>query len=213
MRAILTLLLFAMYSSIAFTQSDDPSGSSKSHLNLTRNGRLFFLVPGTTGQFLTTNGTTLSWANSPNTDDQTAAEVSVAATPTNYTNASGFVEGHLAGIDTQLGTITSSHALGLLAPANGDSITLTNRETLIVLEDIFADPTTIYLDGSGLLNGSKIYIKYGNFSTGATIDRDDDNDPGNFIQSGSTSGSSSVGFTGTGFSAFIKSGSTWYQMY
>lgn len=37
------------------------------------------------------------------TDDQTAAEVSVAATPTNYTAGTADVEAHLAGIDTALG--------------------------------------------------------------------------------------------------------------
>lgn len=39
------------------------------------------------------------------TDDQTAAEVSVAATPSNYTAATADVEAHLAGIDTALGSV------------------------------------------------------------------------------------------------------------
>lgn len=111
------------------------------------------------------------------------------------------------------GQLTGSHALAIAAPSNGDTVTLTNRETFIFMQDIFADPATIYLDGSALSGGAKIYIKYGNFSTGLTIDRDDDNDPGNFVETGSTSGSTSVSFTGIGFSTFIKSGSTWYQMY
>ena len=39
------------------------------------------------------------------TDDQTAAEVSVAASPSNYTAATPDVEAHLAGIDSALGSV------------------------------------------------------------------------------------------------------------
>lgn len=139
-----------------------------------------------------------------------ASKISVSTSPTNYTPATATVEGHLSGLDTQL---SSDHVLAIAAPSNGDTVTLTSRETLVVMQDIFADPATIYLDGSALASGAKVYVKYGDYSSGLTIDRDDDNDPGNFIETGATSGSTSVGFTGIGFSAFIKSGSSWYQMY
>jgi hypothetical protein len=209
-----------------------------------------------------TTGRFSAEADATGTDDQTASEVSVAASPANYTAGSANVESHLSGIDTKVGTIeasipdnitdltisstvdfddnkitgvsnaeissdainkeqldslgtlvNNSHTLAIAAPSNGDTVTLTSRETLIVMDDTFADPATIYLDGSALSSGAKIYIKYGTYSSGLTVDRDDDNDPGNFVETGSKTGATSINVTGTGFLGFLKSGATWYQMY
>lgn len=111
------------------------------------------------------------------------------------------------------GQLTGSHALALVAGTNGDTITLTNRETLLILDGALADPATFYIDGSGLSSGAKIYIKYAGFTGNATLDRDDDNDPGNFSASGSSSGTTTLTYTGVGTSMLLKSGATWYQMY
>lgn len=196
------------------------------------------------------NGTAIA-----TTDDQNDTEVEVTHTAINYTNTNSYLDGHLSGIDTQLGTITAlipdniadltisadvdidnnkivnlspgttstdaatygqltgSHALALVAGTNGDTITLTNRETLLILDGALADPATFYIDGSGLSSGAKIYIKYAGFTGNATLDRDDDNDPGNFSASGSSSGTTTLTYTGVGTSMLLKAGATWYQMY
>ena len=63
------------------------------------------------------------------TDDQTADQVPVAATPTSYTPTSGDVEGHLAGIDDAIGAIAGGEVpdleqvLGQGSNANGQIIT------------------------------------------------------------------------------------------
>lgn len=113
-----------------------------------------------------------------------------------------------------LGTVlNNSHALDIIAGTDGDTIVLDTRETLLVLDGALGDPATFYIDGSALSSGAKLYIKYGGFSGNATIDRDDDNDPGNFLGVSTTSGSTTLTYSGTGFSCLLKSGATWYEMY
>lgn len=60
-----------------------------------------------------------------NTDDQTAAEVSVAATPANYTAATADVEAHLSGIDTQLANV------GTQLSIQDEGVSLTSSPTLM----------------------------------------------------------------------------------
>lgn len=113
-----------------------------------------------------------------------------------------------------VGTIVGNyHSLDLIAGVDGDTIVLDTEETLLVLDGGVGDPATFYIDGSNIASGSKVFIKYGGFSSGATLDRDDDNDPGNFLATGTTSGSTTLVFTGTGTAMLLKSGATWYQMY
>lgn len=63
MKKIIICIVFQLVSYNAFSQSDDPTKINGSYINLTRYGRLNFLAPGTNGQVLTTDGTTLSWTD------------------------------------------------------------------------------------------------------------------------------------------------------
>lgn len=64
----------------------------------------------------------------PNTDDQTAAEVSVAATPANYSAASADVEAHLSGIDTALGSLGGGHDAVTVTDSSTIDLTLTGQD-------------------------------------------------------------------------------------
>lgn len=227
----------------AVSQSDNPTDDGKSYLSIQRNGFSYFLSPGSTGQYLTTNGTTVSFGNKPS---YTSSEITYdnAISGLTATNAKAAIDETVAAIPDNIADLTISADVDLssqkitnlsngtastdavnksqldaansfttVAPSNGDTIVLTNTETLIVVDGTLADPATFYIDGSSLPSRSKVYIKYGNFSGNATFDRDDDNDPGNFVATGSTSGTTTLTYTGTGFSAWIKSGATWYEMY
>lgn len=76
------------------------------------------------------------------TDDQTATQVSVAATPTNYSSATAEVEAHLAGIDT---------ALGGKASTGGDN-SFAGTQTFI------ATKRTVYAAESGAAVGVAVTI-------------------------------------------------------
>ncbi len=96
-------------------------------------GDPFTITPGTNGQVLTTVGTVVQWQAPAGggTDDQTAAEVTVAGTPTNYTPTSGFVQGHLEGIDAALaGGGGTPNLQAVLAQGNdANTLGITNLTT------------------------------------------------------------------------------------
>jgi hypothetical protein len=63
------ILVFLFYCLSIYAQSDDPSTSlSESHISLIRDGKEFFIAPGASGEFLSTNGTTLSWSSISSAD-------------------------------------------------------------------------------------------------------------------------------------------------
>ncbi|MDO6809533.1 hypothetical protein Q4603_12965 [Zobellia galactanivorans] len=93
-------------------------------------------------------------------DDQTAAEVTVAATPTNYTPTSTFVEGHLAGIDAALATATTPNLSDVLTVgSNAGGATINNLGTPLADADA---ATKKYVDDAitagGSLENGKILI-------------------------------------------------------
>ncbi len=94
------------------------------------------------------NGANVALGAGGGSDDQTAAEVSVAASPTNYTAVIPNVEAHLAGIDTALGEM-SSYSLAVLtdvdltAPAADDVLTF-NGSVWVNAPDTGESPPIIY---------------------------------------------------------------------
>ena len=58
------IILISSFPFLLLGQSDKPGlNPSKSHIEITRSGQQFWLAPGSSGQFLTTNGTTISWGD------------------------------------------------------------------------------------------------------------------------------------------------------
>lgn len=161
------------------------------------------------------------------TDVQAAIDETVAAIPDNITDLTissdvSFASNKITNLapgtaDTdainksQLDTLTETLTL---APSNGDTIVLTHKEQFVVMDGTLGDPATIYFDGSGVPVGTKIYLIYDNYSTGLTLDRDDDADNGNFLQSGGAGASETLSLNGSGETFLIKlSSSSWKQMY
>ena len=114
--------------------------------------------------------TKLSGIETAATADQSAAEVSVAATPTNYTAATADVEAHLSGIDAAIGGVsvtetdpvfTASPAAGITNVGSGQVITNAERTLLGSALQTETDPVfsaspaaSITNAGSGLVTTS-----------------------------------------------------------
>jgi hypothetical protein len=79
-------------------------------------------------------------------DDQTAAEVSVSATPSNYSVATADVEAHLAGLDAALGSLGGGHdAVTLSTAANSNLLSLSGQEIGLDAQsanEVFAGPAS-----------------------------------------------------------------------
>lgn len=76
----LLYILFLFLPLCGYGQSDDPRQTNSSYLEITREGEQKFLAPGTSGQYLQTNGTTLNWTAIQESDLPTrpATDVTVA---------------------------------------------------------------------------------------------------------------------------------------
>lgn len=108
------------------------------------------------------------------TDDQTAAEVSVAATPSNYTPGSATVEAHLAGIDTAIGSLGGGHDAVTLG-GSLDYLTLTDQvitRGAIVLTTDVSGTLPIANGGTGATDAAGIRTAI-NVADGATANSAD----------------------------------------
>lgn len=160
------------------------------------------------------------------TDDQTAAEVSIAdagglITATDVEGALQEIAGYDAGdiaITDLAGGFASAAVEGALqeltlqaeiSPTDASTISITKYRAFILIDDLEGSTQTHTLSTTNVPNGARVFIKSG-AATSVTFSTSS----GNFVPLGSTSGSSTIAITGVGELQLIwvSSLSSWFQI-
>lgn len=129
-----TIIMFLLLLSPIFglAQSDDPSTTQGSYLEITRDAKQYFLAPGTNGQILSTNGTTLNWKS------QVSSDVTVTDAGGYFTGTDQEAVNQEVGSKLQNISALSHNVTTGTTDVNGD---------ITILHGLGATPTTVIITG------------------------------------------------------------------
>lgn len=167
-------------------------------------------------------------------DSIAASKIKSSHSATNYTAAADRIDDHLSGIDTRLADIpadagdiditdiaggyASTAVEGALqeltlqseiSPANASTISITKYRAFILIDDLNGSTQTQTLSTTNTPDGSRVFIK-SDAATSVTFSTSS----GNFVPSGTITGSPTIAITGVGELElmWVSSLSAWFQI-